>query len=375
MKFNLKDIEKMVDNFSKFLSYMVSAMSQCSLYSREHPSVSEFSEKAMNILNGLFSDETIGITHLGGKLIFNDLPIAEKGIHTEKFIKRMKAKGIEKIIIKKGLSNEELMSFISYLASKGEETLNSEHILVGIIQVKLRSAGDRPMEIMNANISRVKDVYQDFSRFKKLDTVGLEDAVLGFLSAIKSEANVLRLVSPVKSFSEYTYVHTANVAVLTLFQAESLGMKGENLHEAGLSGLLHDVGKMYIPKEVLDKPGKLDEAEWKEIKKHPVYGAMFLSSLPEPPRLPVIAAFEHHLKFDGNGYPDTKWRSRKQHIISQIVAISDFFDAVRAERPYRKGLELNAVLDIMKGSVGKDFNPLLIDNFISALKKARVLQS
>jgi HD-GYP domain-containing protein (c-di-GMP phosphodiesterase class II) len=89
----------------------------------------------------------------------------------------------------------------------------------------------------------------------------------------------------------------------------------------------------------------------------------------------VIAAFEHHLKFDGNGYPDTKWRSRKQHIISQIVAISDFFDAVRAERPYRKGLELNAVLDIMKGSVGKDFNPLLIDNFISALKKAKVLQS
>src|SRR4030042_437260 len=222
MKFNLKDIEKIVDNFSKFLSCMVSAIAQCSLYSKEHPAVAEISEKAMNILNELFTDETIGITHLGGNLIFNDLPITEKGIHTQNFMKRM-----------------------------------------------------------NANISRVKDVYQNFSRFKKLDTVGLEDAVLGFLSAIKSEANVLRLVSPVKSFSEYTYVHTANVAVLTLFQAESLGMKGESLHEAGLSGLLHDVGKMYIPKEVLEKPGKLDEAEWKEIKRHPVYGAMFLSYLPD----------------------------------------------------------------------------------------------
>src|SRR3989304_9120239 len=211
---------------------MVSAMSQCSLYSNEHPSVTEFSEKAMNILNGLFSDETIVITHLGGKIIFNDLPITEKGIHSEKIIKRMKAKGIEKVIIKKGVSNEELMSFISYLASRDEETLNSEHILVGIIQVKLRSAGDRPMEIMNANISKVKDVYQDVSRFKRLDTVGLEDAVLGFLSAIKKEANILRLVSPVKSYSEYTYIHTSNVAVLTLFQAESLGLTGESLREA-----------------------------------------------------------------------------------------------------------------------------------------------
>jgi putative nucleotidyltransferase with HDIG domain len=365
----------MVDNFSKFLSYMIAAMSQCSLYSREHPSVAVFSEKALDILNDLFTDETIGITHLEGNLVFNDLPIMEKGIHAENFMKRMKAKGIDKIIIKKGVSNEELMSFISFMASKDEDTISCEHILVGTIQVKLRPTGDGPMEIMNANISRVKGVIQDFSRYKKLDTIGLEEAVLGFLSAIKSEANVLSLISPVKSFSEYTYVHTANVAVLTLFQAESIGLKGESLREAGLAGLLHDVGKMFISKEVLDKPGKLDESEWKEMKKHPVYGAMYLSSLPEPPRLSVIAAFEHHLKFDGAGYPDTKWRSRKQHIISQIVAISDFFDAVRAERPYRKGLELNAVLDIMKGSVGKDFSPLLINNFFSSLRKVGVLQS
>ena len=86
----------MVDNFSKFLSYMVAAMSQCSLYSREHPAVALFSEKALNLLNGLFIDETIGITHLGGNLVFNDLPITEKGIHTENFMKRMKAKGIDK---------------------------------------------------------------------------------------------------------------------------------------------------------------------------------------------------------------------------------------------------------------------------------------
>jgi HD-GYP domain-containing protein (c-di-GMP phosphodiesterase class II) len=202
-----------------------------------------------------------------------------------------------------------------------------------------------------------------------------QDAVLGFVSAMKREANVLRMVSPVKTYSDHTYVHTSNVAVLTLFQAESLDMKGESLREAGLAGLLHDVGKMFVSKDVLDKPGKLDEAEWKEMKRHPVYGAMHLCRLEDPPRLAVIASYEHHLKFDGSGYPGTKRHAKKQHIISQIVALSDFFDALRSERPYRKAFELSPLLDLIKGSAGKDFNPLLVDNFISALKRTGVFQS
>jgi putative nucleotidyltransferase with HDIG domain len=363
----------MNESFSKFLSYIVTAMAQCSLYSKEHPAVADFSERALKLLNELFTDETIGVTHLGGNLIFNDVPIIDKGIHVENFMKRMKAKGIDKIIIKKGISIEEVINFASFMASKDEDSLSSEHILVGTVQVRLRSSGEEPLEIMSTNISKIKGVYYELSRFKRLDTAGLEDAVLGFLIALKSEANILRLVSPVKSYSEYTYVHTANVSVLTLFQAESLGLKGEALREAGLAGLLHDVGKMIVPKEILEKPGKLDDAEWKEIKRHPVYGALFLSSLPDPPRLAVIAAFEHHLKFDGTGYPETKWRARKQNIISQIVAISDFFDALRAERPYRKGMEIDKLIDILKGSAGKDFNPLLVDNFMSALKRVGVL--
>jgi HD-GYP domain-containing protein (c-di-GMP phosphodiesterase class II) len=287
----------------------------------------------------------------------------------------MKAKGIDKIILKEGVSSVELLRFISAMASKDEVPASSDHILVGTIQVKLKTSGEEPLEIMKANISKVQNAYQEFSRFKRLDAVGLEDAVLGFLTAIKREANLLRLVSPVKSHSEYTYVHTSNVAVLTLFQAESLGMTGEGLREAGLAGLLHDVGKMFISNDVLEKPGKLDEAEWKEMKRHPVCGAMHLCSLEDPPRLAVIAAYEHHLKFDGSGYPDTKRRARKQHIISQIVALSDFFDALRSERPYRKAFELNALIDLIKGGAGKDFNPLLVDNFISALQKTGVLLS
>jgi HD-GYP domain-containing protein (c-di-GMP phosphodiesterase class II) len=350
-------------------------MSQCSLYSKNHPAVTELSEKAFDLLNELFIKDSLDITHLGGKLILNENPIPEKGTYMENFARRMKTKGIDKIIFRGGISIEELVSFISCMASKNEKPVGTEHVTIGIVQVKVKESEDDASAIMRAGISRVKDVYHEFTRTKRLDMVGLEDAVLGFLSALKKEANVLRLVSPIKSHSEYTYIHASNVAVLTLFQTQYLGLRDEGLRETGYAGLLHDIGKLFVSKDIIEKQAKLNEAEWKEMKRHPVDGAIYLASISDVPHLAVIAAFEHHLKFDGSGYPDTRWRSRKQHIISQIVALSDFFDALRAERPYRKGIELQSLIDLIQGGAGKDFNPLLADNFIGALKKAGVLLS
>jgi HD-GYP domain-containing protein (c-di-GMP phosphodiesterase class II) len=363
----------MNEKFSQFLFCMVTAIAQCSLYSKDHPAVSEYCGNALDLLSGLFINDSIDITHLGGKLILNDTPLLEKGTYMENFVKRMKTKGIDKIIFKRGISTEELLSFIYCMASKTEPPVSTDHIIVGTVQVRVKQSEDDPLAIMRESISKIKDVYQEFSRSKRLDIISLEDAVLGFLLALKKEANVLRLVSPIKSHSEYTYVHAANVAVLTLFQAQSLGLKDEGLRETGYAGLLHDIGKLLVSKEIIEKQAKLNEAEWKEMKRHPIYGAIYLGSLPDLPRLAVIAAYEHHLKFDGSGYPDTKWRARKQHILSQIVALSDFFDALRAERPYRKGVELHALIDLIKGGSGKDFNPQLVDSFIIAMKKAGAL--
>ncbi|MCX5719944.1 MAG: HD domain-containing protein [Nitrospirae bacterium] len=359
----------MLEKFLKFLSYIVTAMAQCSLYSNEHPAVIELSEKAFAIMDELYINDSLSITLLGGMVIFNDITVREKGIYMEKFMKRLKARGIEKIIIRRGIRAEEITRFIIRMASRDESPVSSDHIVVGTVHVKFKSTEEDVSTVMDANIPKLKDIFQDVSRFKKLDTAALEDAVLSFISAIKKEANVLRILSHVKSHSEYTYVHSSNSAVLTIFQAEHLGLKGENLREAAIAGLLHDVGKMFVSKEILHKQTGLNEMEWNEIKRHPVYGAMYLSSLNDISRLATIAAFEHHLKFDGSGYPDTKWRSRKQHIVSQIVAISDSFDVLRINKPYGEGLEVNTLVGFLKKSAGKDFNPVLVDNFVSALKK------
>ncbi len=351
-------------------------MSNCSLYSKEHPAVIHLSEKAVAALTPLFFEEKFSIALFGDRIVANEQSLSTRNMHVSGFIKKLKRKGIDRIVISQGVTAEELKDFISEFALLNKISGDYPHITSGIIEVKLGGGGSGDIgAVMKENIEKVKGVYHGVSRFKRLDMVGLEDVVVSFITTLKQEANVLKVVSPIKSHSEYTYAHNTNVAVLSIFQAESLGVKHDLLHDIGMAGLLHDIGKMFVPTEVLEKEAKLNDEEWVQMKKHPVYGAMYLATLPDIPKYALIAAYEHHMKFNGKGYPDTKRKGRTQHIISQIVAISDFFDALRTDRPYRKALDVPVIVGLMNDSSGKDFNPILVENFLRSLKKVNVFSS
>jgi len=121
---------------------------------------------------------------------------------------------------------------------------------------------------------------------------------------------------------------------------------------------------------MLEKHGPLDEQEFAAMTKHPAYGAAYLARIEGIARIVPIVAFEHHQKYNGTGYPTQKMSEKKQHLGSQIVAVSDVFDALRSWRPYRKSLVMDDVLTLMQKGIGTDFNPLLVDNFITAFQKA-----
>jgi response regulator RpfG family c-di-GMP phosphodiesterase len=87
----------------------------------------------------------------------------------------------------------------------------------------------------------------------------------------------------------------------------------------------------------------------------------------------MIVAFEHHMKFDRSGYPDSRQDGSKPHLVSQLVSISDFFDALRTERPYRKPVEAGIIINMLRDGAGKDFNPVLVDNFVASLKKVKAI--
>jgi HD-GYP domain-containing protein (c-di-GMP phosphodiesterase class II) len=192
------------------------------------------------------------------------------------------------------------------------------------------------------------------------------EIVAGFIATVKSQADPLLALAPLRTADEYTFTHSTNVCILNLAQAMALGIEGTQLKDIGVAALLHDVGKFLIPEEVLTKPGKLDDREWEIMRQHPLKGARYLLGIPGVPHLAVITAFEHHLKHDFSGYPIVpgEWR---QNLCSQMTTVSDCFDAVRTSRPYRGPMDLEEISGIIQRNAGTHFHPALARNFLKII--------
>ena len=358
-----------------FISTFMIAVSNCSLYSKEHEAFDELAKKTLAVLEENLK-ERLEIMIIDNELIVNKKSLRGGGLHRINIIKRLKKKCISRVDFLKGITLPEIKQFIVDISEPGKGLKTCPHIKTGAVDIRMGGLKMDAVDISNLTFSpleeieKVKEVFHSAKPYRKLDIAGLEEVVVHFIGAFKKEANLLKLLSPIKSYSEYTYTHATNVSILSVLQAESLGIKDDLLHEFGVAALLHDAGKLFISREVLDKKGKLDDREFAEIKKHPLYGAKYLAKMDHLTRLAPIIAFEHHIKYDGTGYPDTRLNGKKQHICSQIVAISDFFDALRSRRPYRESWETKKIVALMKQNTGKDFNPVLLDNFTGLLQTA-----
>lgn len=359
----------LIEEASTVISHIITALSNCALYSRDHSAVGMYSRLAVDDMAPFFEDSgDLSFTILGDSLFVNEDKVPDKRGHIAKFVKILRRKGIEKVVFTSSVQSDEVIAFVEAMTSPSKTPASSSGLKVGVVEVRLSAGGGTDISsMMDEDIEKLREVHEGLSKFKTLDMVGLEDIVASFISNFRQEANALKIISPLKTYDDYTFTHTANVSVLSIFQAQSIGIQGEMLHEVGLAGLLHDVGKQFVPLEILNKPGKLDDSEWEYMRNHTVLGAKYLSAQNDSPKLAIIAAYEHHMKFDGSGYPVTQRRDKNQHLISQIIAISDFFDALRTERPYRKAMAVEKIVSIMEEGSGTDFNPVLVKNFVRTL--------
>jgi len=366
-----------VDTIKRFVTFFMSAISHCTLYSEEHVAIDELAEKVLLLLNELFEDTSaFELMIIDNDLIANKTPLRNNGIHGNNLLKRFKRKGISRVEFIKGVTVSELKQFISDISSLEKVVKPYPHIKSGIVEVLLRGVqvdADFDLDGLSnfafEQAEKVKDVYHGITPFKKLNVAGLEEIVINFILTFRQEANILKLICPIKTYNEYTYTHATNVSVLSIWQADMLGVTDNILHDVGIAALLHDVGKLFISKDILEKKGKLDDREWEEIRKHSLYGAKYLAKIKGIPDLAPIVAYQHHMKYDGTGYPETRVNGKFQHICSQTIAISDYFDALRSQRPYRRALEINEIMPIMHEQSGS-FNPLLLSNFTHAVNGA-----
>jgi HD-GYP domain-containing protein (c-di-GMP phosphodiesterase class II) len=169
-----------------------------------------------------------------------------------------------------------------------------------------------------------------------------------------------------KGMDEYTFVHALHISVLAIELGRDIGLPRERLEELGTATLLHDIGKIFVPLEILRKPTKLDAGEFEIINRHPVDGALVLAREPDLPPVAGVVAFEHHVHLDRSGYPKVR-RNRELNAYSLMTSVVDVYDALTTMRPYRPPLPPHMAVAVMREQYEGRLEPRLLARFLELL--------
>jgi HD-GYP domain-containing protein (c-di-GMP phosphodiesterase class II) len=368
----------------KAISDLNAAISSVGLYPKGHPWTTEHTLQAYErFVTLLRYRPQIKLMVVMDHLTSDDKPLIFSGVHEEVFRRTLLKRGVEAVTFIRGLPYSELEQFIHHIGSTSFPDIHSgTFIKVGKVHApggssKTQGIDDiyRTLESieptvldLTPHVETVKKIYHAMLFQNRLDTRAINEVIEITAGSIDRDDNPLKLMAAMKSADDYTFTHASNVAVLTMFQAEALGFKGSHLKDVGFAALFHDIGKTHIPAQILGKPDKLATEEWVVMQTHPLHGARHLTKLQGITRLAGIVALEHHIQYDGGGYPYTggEWRP---HLVSQLVSIADTFDALKTVRPYRDALSQSTAIDILLKGCGTQLNPALVRVFIRLLER------
>ncbi len=214
---------------------------------------------------------------------------------------------------------------------------------------------------------QAKDIWE--SLFKAIrnnarpDMNQTKDFVLSLHTYVKQNKDRFLYLMKIKDYDDYTFTHSVNVGILAMAMASKHGLEEKLVHEIGLGAFLHDVGKLMIPKEILNKKEKLTGDEFEIIKKHPEYGYEYVAKHDHIPPNALDIVLYHHENYNGKGYPQG-FQDEEIPIGARITSICDVYDALITPRPYKRAYSSReAILAIMKETRVK-FNPVLVSRFV-----------
>ncbi|WP_053218758.1 HD-GYP domain-containing protein [Virgibacillus senegalensis] len=190
----------------------------------------------------------------------------------------------------------------------------------------------------------------------------MTDMVGSLLDEIQKADQVVSILSDVFLTDNYVFSHSLNVTIYSLALATELGMSRSKLEEIGIGAMLHDVGKMFIPHEILQKKGKLSDTEFEIIKGHTEIGFEFLRSNHNIPLLAAHCAFQHHERLNGSGYP-RGLTEKDIHPYAKLIGIADVFDAVTSNRVYRDAMLPHEGLEVLYAGAGDLFDREMVEAF------------
>ena len=239
---------------------------------------------------------------------------------------------------------------------------------------RVRKPIQRPQQALSTEVEEARGAYLDGSRLidqvladvqhgRVIDTRACHGAVKRNLaSMLRNESAMLWLIR-LKNKDLYTSLHCLSVSIMAMGFGNHLGLQDDKLQLLGMAGLLHDVGKMRIDPEILNKPGKLTAEEFEVIKLHPVFGLEALRAQPGIPEAALHAAYGHHERLDGTGYPLGSGPAQISYM-TRIITIVDAFDAITSHRAYDCARPVQSAFEILRSASGRQFDEDLVREFI-----------
>jgi putative nucleotidyltransferase with HDIG domain len=372
------DITSRVAQYDEILRRFASGVRAAQLYARDHPLVARSVDGLVAALKPLLHSApsvTVGIVE--SEFVVADTPMPKPSAVMGELINRLKNQHIERIAFERGLTADEALGFmlaVAALGPKAEKDLawNFPHIRIGRITAEEQYsdgvAGDMEAirRLYAGAVSTAERTWQSTDAEGKPDLPSAVQAIDGLADAVTQNRTALMALTAMRSYDNYTFTHMVNVSILAMGQARALGVEGRLLREFGLSALMHDIGKVRTPREILTKPEALTDAEFKIMQRHTIDGAEILRRTPEMPVLAPVVAFEHHLRIDGTGYPAGARRSAL-NLATMLCSIADVYDAMRSQRQYQQAFPTDRILAVLQRNDGSQFDQHLVRRFVQLL--------
>lgn len=212
----------------------------------------------------------------------------------------------------------------------------------------------------------IKDVFiitENNNALSKKKFNDMQHQIEFIVEEILRNKNMMVNMIDLKVFDDYTYFHSVNVAVLSIVLGSAMGLGKSELCNLGFGALLHDIGKVFIKKDILNKNGSLTDEEFEEMKRHSALGCDYLKKGFGVLKASQAGIMDHHEKFGGGGYPNNL-KGDEISVFGKIIALADVYDALTSERPYRKAVSPSEVMEYVMGSAATLFDPELVKIFM-----------
>ena len=377
----------------RFLTSMAQALATMSLYAEGHPVRARAAIASFDTLRDLQgADPRPMFSFLGSDVVYGQQ--AMRGLTDWEWATRLANVGVQRLEFADIVERDAYVAFLDDVLARVSAftTLGAANapaamsvarstgptpIRFGAIGVR-GSAEQRPVEVvatddaslldLNVEVDALQWVHDEVSERSQIPLLEAESIVRSLTVAMHGDSQMLLPLLTLKEFDQYTTTHALNVSVLSMGLAEFMGLSPREVRAYGVAGMLHDLGKVRVPKDILTKPGKLTPEEWALMRSHTVEGAKLILQSDQNLDVAALVAFEHHIMINGGGYPDRHYRC-DCHKASALVHVCDVYDALRTKRPYRDAWEPATTLAYIEKGIGSEFDPDVAKAFIAMMAK------